>query len=283
MFDLTPIYRSTIGFDRLARTLNEASAFDAPTYPPYNIEKLSDDEYRITMAVAGFAPEDITVEVKGNALSVAAKKTEKQEQSGEFLHQGIASRAFERRFQLADHVQVLSAGMENGLLHVALKREVPEALKPRTIPVNGKFTPRQRDVYDAVLHVKREATRMLRPGTKYYDYHREVQKIMESVLIGLNLIDKHDVKHQDKSKPLFQKYFMHGTGHQLGLDVHDVGNMYHKMRAGQVWTVEPGIYIREEGFGIRIENNVVIGDDEVFDLMRNIPEEADEIESIMQS
>lgn len=142
MFDLTPLYRSTVGFDRLARTLNEASAFDAPTYPPYNIEKLSDDEYRITMAVAGFAPEDITVEVKGNALSVAAKKTEKQEQTGEFLHQGIASRAFERRFQLADHVQVLSAGMENGLLHVALKREVPEALKPRTIPVNGVEGPK---------------------------------------------------------------------------------------------------------------------------------------------
>ena len=137
MFDLTPLYRSTVGFDRLARTLNEASAFDAPSYPPYNIEKLSDDAYRITMAVAGFAPEDITVEVKGNALNVSAKKTEKQEQAVEFLHQGIASRAFERRFQLADHVQVLSASMENGLLHVALQRQVPEALKPRTIPENG--------------------------------------------------------------------------------------------------------------------------------------------------
>ena len=142
MFDLTPLYRSTVGFDRLARMLNEASAFEAPSYPPYNIEKLSDDEYRITMAVAGFAPEDITIEVKGNSLSVSAKKTEKQEQAGEFLHQGIASRAFERRFQLADHVQVQAAGMENGLLHVSLKREVPEALKPRTIPVNGVEAPK---------------------------------------------------------------------------------------------------------------------------------------------
>lgn len=141
MFDLTPLYRSTVGFDRLARMLNEAQV-DAPSYPPYNIEKLSDDEYRITMAVAGFAPEDITVEVKGNALTVSAKKTEKQEQTGEFLHQGIASRAFERRFQLADHVQVQAAGMENGLLHVSLKREVPEALKPRTIPVNGVESPK---------------------------------------------------------------------------------------------------------------------------------------------
>ncbi len=142
MFDLTPLYRSTVGFDRLARTLNEASAFDAPSYPPYNIEKLSDDAYRITMAVAGFAPEDIAVEVKGNALTVSAKKTEKPEQAVEFLHQGIASRAFERRFQLADHVLVQSASMENGLLHVALKREVPEALKPRTIPVNGVEGPK---------------------------------------------------------------------------------------------------------------------------------------------
>lgn len=142
MFDLTPLYRSTVGYDRLARMLNEASAFEAPSYPPYNIEKLSEDAYRITMAVAGFAPEDITVEVKGNALTVSAKKTDKPEQTGEFLHQGIASRAFERRFQLADHVQVEAAGMENGLLHVSLKRVVPEALKPRTIPVNGVESPK---------------------------------------------------------------------------------------------------------------------------------------------
>lgn len=152
----------------------------------------------------------------------------------------------------------------------------------RTIPVNGRFTPRQREVYDAVLDVKRQATQMLKAGVKYYDYHKEVQRVMESALVGLRLIDKHDIKTQDKHKPLFQKYFMHGTGHQLGLDVHDVGNMYHEMRVGQVWTVEPGIYIREESLGIRIENNVVIQDDGVYDLMRNIPEDADEIESLMQ-
>ena len=137
MFDLTPLYRSTVGFDRLARMLDEASSFEAPSYPPYNIERLAEDEYRITMAVAGFAPEDITIEVKGSGLTVSGKKAEKAETKTEFLHQGIASRAFERRFQLADHVQVNGAGMENGLLHISLKREVPEALKPRTIPVNG--------------------------------------------------------------------------------------------------------------------------------------------------
>jgi Xaa-Pro aminopeptidase len=153
----------------------------------------------------------------------------------------------------------------------------------RTIPVNGKFTKRQREVYDAVLHVQREAFKLLTAGEKYFDYHKQIQKIMESQLIHLKLIDKTDVKNQDKGRPLFMKYFMHGTGHQLGLDVHDVGNMYHKMQVGQVWTVEPGIYIREEGLGIRLENNVVIQKDGLLDLMKNIPVEADEIETIMHS
>jgi molecular chaperone IbpA len=138
MFDLTPLYRSTVGFDRLARMLDEASSFETPTYPPYNIERLSDDEYRITMAVAGFGPADINIEVKGNALTVSGKKPDvKTETKTEFLHQGIAARAFERRFQVADHVVVQGADMENGLLHISLKREIPEAMKPRTIPVNG--------------------------------------------------------------------------------------------------------------------------------------------------
>ena len=153
----------------------------------------------------------------------------------------------------------------------------------RSIPVNGKFSKRQKDVYNAVLRVKREAMKVLRPGVKYFDYHKEVQKIMESELIGLKLIDKKDVKHQDPNKPLFMKYFMHGTGHQLGLDVHDVGNMYHTIQVGQVWTVEPGIYIREESLGIRIENNVVIQRNGVHDLMKNIPVEVEEIEEIMNS
>lgn len=153
----------------------------------------------------------------------------------------------------------------------------------RTIPVNGRFTPRQKEVYNAVLRIQREAIKMLKPGEYYYDYHKEVQKITESELIGLGLLDKKDVKNQDKERPLFMKYFMHGTGHQLGLDVHDVGSMYHKMQAGQVWTVEPGIYIREEGIGVRIENNIVIEKHGTHDLMRNIPVEVEEIEEIMNS
>ncbi|HMT13998.1 MAG TPA: Hsp20 family protein [Aestuariivirga sp.] len=142
MFDLTPLYRSSIGFDRLARMMDEAAGFEAPAYPPYNIERLGEDAYRITMAVAGFAPEDIGLEVKGQALTVTGKKAEKADAKTEYLHQGIAARSFERRFQLADHVEVTGAEMDNGLLHIALKRVVPEALKPRTIAVKQAETPK---------------------------------------------------------------------------------------------------------------------------------------------
>lgn len=135
MFDLTPLYRSTIGFDRLAQMLDDAAGFETPSYPPYNIERLGEDEYRITMAVAGFGPADINVEVKGNALTVTGRKADKAEVKTEFLHQGIAARAFERSFQLADHVEVKGADIDNGLLHISLKREIPEAMKPRSITV----------------------------------------------------------------------------------------------------------------------------------------------------
>jgi Xaa-Pro aminopeptidase len=153
----------------------------------------------------------------------------------------------------------------------------------RVIPVNGKFTPRQKEVYNSVLRVKNAATKMLRPGVIYFEYHKEIQKIIESELIGLNLLKKEEVEKQNPDKPLFQKYFMHGTSHMLGLDVHDVGNMHAKVSVGQVWTIEPGIYIREEKLGIRLENNVLIGEKENVDLMKNIPIEAEEIEELMNS
>lgn len=153
----------------------------------------------------------------------------------------------------------------------------------RTLPVSGTFTKRQKEVYNAVLRVQREAMKLLAPGALYYDYHREVQKITESELIKLKLIDKTDIKNQNPASPLFMKYFMHGTGHHLGLDVHDTANMYSKMKEGMVWTVEPGIYIREERMGIRLENNVVITKKGVHDLMKNIPIEADEIETLMHA
>ncbi len=153
----------------------------------------------------------------------------------------------------------------------------------RTIPVNGRYTKRQKEVYNAVLRIQRSAMKLLKAGVVYFDYHKEVQKITESELIKLKLIDKTDIKNQHPDKPFFIKYFMHGTGHQLGLDVHDVGNMYHKMQVGQVWTVEPGIYIKEEGLGIRIENNVVITKTGLLDLMKDIPIEAEEVEDLMHS
>ena len=137
-FDLAPLYRSTVGFDRLFSMLDGAG-FDssAPTYPPYNIERTGENAYRISIAVAGFAENELTIESKENTLTVKGEKQEKSETQGEVLYQGIAARAFERRFQLADHVVVKGAALENGLLHVDLVREIPEAMKPRTIPIGA--------------------------------------------------------------------------------------------------------------------------------------------------
>ncbi len=153
----------------------------------------------------------------------------------------------------------------------------------RTVPVNGRFSKRQKAVYNAVLHVMKEATNMLVPGTIFKDYNLEVSKIMESELIKLGLLDKHDVQKQDAENPLYKKYFMHGTSHYLGLDVHDVGSFETPMREGMVFTCEPGIYILEEELGIRLENDVLVTKDKPFDLMGNIPIELNEIEEMMNT
>ena len=138
-FDLTPLYRSTVGFDRLFSLLDQATGLESvPSYPPYNIERTGENAYRITVAVAGFAEPELSIEVKENTLTIRGEKQAKQnEKDGEVLYQGIAARAFERRFQLADHVVVKGAALENGLLHVDLVREIPEAMKPRTIPIGN--------------------------------------------------------------------------------------------------------------------------------------------------
>ncbi|MGI9384267.1 MAG: Hsp20 family protein [Methyloligellaceae bacterium] len=137
-FDLTPLYRSTIGFDRLASILDSMTSVDgdAPSYPPYNIERVDENHYRLTMAVAGFGEDDLDVEVKENTLTIRAEK-KPEDKGASFLHRGIATRAFERRFQLADYVQVTGAKLENGMLHVDLVRELPETMKPRSIAING--------------------------------------------------------------------------------------------------------------------------------------------------
>ncbi|MEQ6118443.1 aminopeptidase P N-terminal domain-containing protein [Reichenbachiella sp. MALMAid0571] len=151
----------------------------------------------------------------------------------------------------------------------------------RTIPVNGKFSKRQRAVYDAVLRVKNVATAMLIPGNVIPDYHKAVGEVMEKELVDLGLISTSDIKNQKAEWSAYKKYFMHGTSHHLGLNVHDVASIYKKIEPGMVFTVEPGIYIREEGIGIRLEDNIVITENGHINLMKNIPIEADEIESLM--
>ncbi|GAA4000363.1 aminopeptidase P family protein [Hymenobacter fastidiosus] len=152
----------------------------------------------------------------------------------------------------------------------------------RSIPVNGIFTPRQRAVYDAVLRVMKFATSRLVAGNNIEDYHAEVGRTMEQELIGLDLLNANDVQNQDPGAPLYKKYFMHGTSHYLGLDVHDVGAKYRTFEPGMVYTCEPGIYIREEGLGIRLENDILITRSQPEDLMKNIPLEADDIERLMR-
>ncbi len=144
-FDLSPLYRSTVGFDRFGSMLDQLLAGDtsAPSYPPYNIEKTGEDSYRISLAVAGFGEDDLSIEVKDQGLTVTAKKRDVAEDKAKtYLHRGIAERGFERRFQLADHMKVGGADLRNGLLHIDLVREIPEALKPRTIAIgkNGAKT-----------------------------------------------------------------------------------------------------------------------------------------------
>ncbi len=151
----------------------------------------------------------------------------------------------------------------------------------RCIPVSGRFTARQKEVYNSVLTVMRESMKLLKPGVSLHNYHREVGELMTRELLALKLIDRHDVEKQNPDWPAYKKYFMHGTSHFIGLDVHDVGLWHEPIQAGNVFTVEPGIYIREESLGIRLENDIVITSDGFIDLMEHIPLEAEAIEEAM--
>jgi len=151
----------------------------------------------------------------------------------------------------------------------------------RSVPVNGRFTKRQKEVYNAVLHVMKAATKLLVAGTVWNAYHEEVGEVMTEQLIGLGLISAAEVKNQNPGMPAYKKYFMHGTSHHLGIDVHDFANRYTPFAAGNILTVEPGIYIPEEGLGIRLENNILITSNGNVDLMADFPLEAEEIEDIM--
>ncbi|MCF6352514.1 MAG: aminopeptidase P N-terminal domain-containing protein [Cyclobacteriaceae bacterium] len=211
----------------------------------------------------------------------------------EYLHEFVRNKSKGFAYQ-----PIIASGLDSCVLHyvenkkackdgdvllmdVAAEYGNYNADMTRTIPVNGRFTDRQRAVYDAVLRVKNEATNMLRPGTIINDYNKEVGLVMEKELLSLGLIDQTDIKNQDPANPAYRKYFMHGTSHFLGLDVHDVGNFYTPITEGMVFTVEPGIYISKENFGVRLEDDVVIQKDGVLNLMKNIPLEADEIETLM--
>lgn len=168
------------------------------------------------------------------------------------------------------------------LLDVAAEYANYKSDLTRTIPISGRFTERQKTVYNAVNHVKKEATKLLVPGVFWKEYHVEVGKIMTSELLQLGLIDKADVQNEDPKWPAYKKYFMHGTSHHIGLDTHDYGLIHEPIKANMVFTVEPGIYIPKEGFGIRVEDDVVVQEKgEPFNLMKNIPIEADEIEDLM--
>ena len=151
----------------------------------------------------------------------------------------------------------------------------------RTVPVNGRFSPRQRQVYEAVWRVQQGAIDLLRPGTTLEDYHKAVGRLMEKELIDLGLLDLEEVNSQDPDKPLYKKYFMHGTSHHMGLDVHDYGQRHRSFEAGMVFTCEPGIYIPAEDIGIRLENDILITDADPIDLMATIPIDPDEIEELM--
>lgn len=236
---------------------------------------------------------DITEKGFRRILSFTAPGVKEYEIEAEYIHEFISngSKGFA-------YTPIVASGKNNVVLHYIENNQVchPGELVlldvaaeyanynsdlTRTIPVSGRFTKRQREVYDAVLRIQREAFSMLRPGIIYFDYQKEIEKLMQSELLGLELISDTDIKNQNPDNPAFRKYFYHGTSHMLGLDVHDVGNMHEPIPAGSVWTIEPGIYIKEEGFGIRLENNVVVGENGNFDLMKNIPIEADEIETLM--
>ncbi len=213
----------------------------------------------------------------------------------EIIHEFIRNRATGHAY-----TPIIASGTDSNILHYNTNNKVCRAGElllmdfgaeyanynadlTRTIPVSGTFSERQRAVYDAVLRVLRGATALLRPGTALMDYNREVGRMMESELIGLSLLDRDAVARQDPNAPLYKKYFMHGVSHFLGLDVHDLGNRYTTVQAGHVLTVEPGIYLPAEGFGIRLENDVLVTENGPEDLMADIPIEAEAIETLMNA
>ncbi len=238
---------------------------------------------------------DITDNAFRRVLSFTRPGVREYEVEAEIIHEFIRSGANGHGYP-----PIIAAGANSCILHYDVNDQVCKegdvllmdfgaeyanysADLSRTIPVSGRFTKRQRAVYNAVLKVMKEAITMLVPGTTLEDYHKEVGKLMESELLALKLITKHDIEKQDPKWPAYKKYFMHGTSHHLGLDVHDLCDRYAPIQAGMVFTCEPGIYIPDEGFGIRLEDDILVTDEGPFNLMANIPIEVEEIEEIMNT
>lgn len=236
---------------------------------------------------------DITNQGFRRILKFVKPGVKEYEIEAEYIHEFVRNQSKGFAYQ-----PIIASGLDSCVLHyVENKKECKDgdillmdvaaeygnynADMSRSIPVNGTYTKRQKEVYNAVYRVKEEATNMLRPGTIINDFNKEVGLVMEKELLTLGLIDATDIKNQDPTNPAYKKYFMHGTSHFLGLDVHDVGNFYQPISEGMVFTVEPGIYIPEENFGIRLEDNIVVQKDGVINLMKDIPIQAEEIESLM--
>lgn len=270
-------------------------------FPLYNYERLAPIIYDLRTVKEKIEIEqlqiacDITGKGFRKVLAMVRPGVWEFEIEAEYLHEFVRNRS--RHFA---YDPIIAGGKNSCVLHYTVNdRQLVDgdvllmdvgaeyanyqADMTRVLPVNGQFTERQRKVYDAVLRVKKAATTMLSLGNSIPEYHQAVGELMEAELIGLGLIDQTDIKNQDRNWPAFKQYFMHGTSHHLGLGVHDVASIYTKFKEGMVFTVEPGIYIPEEGIGIRLEDAIVIRKDGQTNLMADIPIEAEEIEDLMNA
>jgi Xaa-Pro aminopeptidase len=280
--------------DRLAKKIKE-------NYPLHTINRLAPLLNTIRMVKESAELEalqkaiDITEKAFRRVLSFTKPGVSEFEIEAEFIHEFI-----KRRSGGFAYTPIIASGANACVLHY-ISNELPcqdgdlllldvgacygnyNADMTRTIPVNGRFSPRQKEVYLAVQSVLDFASELMKPGIFWVDYQKEVERFMEGQLIDLGLFSRKDAEKQDPNAPLFKRYFMHGVAHHLGLDVHDVWDKYKPFEAGMVLTCEPGIYIREEGLGIRLENNLLITENGTDNLMKHIPIHWEEIEQLMQA
>ena len=280
--------------DRLAKKIKE-------NYPLHTINRLAPLLNTIRMVKESAELEalqkaiDITEKAFRRVLSFTKPGVSEFEIEAEFIHEFI-----KRRSGGFAYTPIIASGANACVLHY-ISNELPcqdgdlllldvgacygnyNADMTRTIPVNGRFSPRQKEVYLAVQSVLDFASGLMKPGIFWVDYQKEVERFMEGQLIDLGLFSRKDVEKQNPNAPLFKKYFMHGVAHHLGLDVHDVWDKYKPFEVGMVLTCEPGIYIREEGLGIRLENNLLITENGTDNLMKHIPIHWEEIEQLMQA